>query len=106
MSVLYITEFADVSHIGGGTSSIGAIPITAKQAITTSATAAQSAAFQNNTKVVRLHNDTTAPISVAFGLNPTAITNSDMRMAVNTTEYFDISGVLGDGYKVSAIVST
>ncbi len=82
------------------------IPINAAQAITTSASSAQSAAFQNNTKLLRINNDTTSAVSLAFGTNPTAVINTGIRMTPNATEYFDISSVMGQSYKVAAVVTT
>jgi hypothetical protein len=102
MSIMYITEFADVSRVGGDAVSMPSIPPTASQAITFS-TVAQSAAFQNNTKVVRINVDGLA--NIAFGLNPTAVASTSMRMSAGATEYFDVSNVMGQGYKVSAITS-
>jgi hypothetical protein len=109
MSVLYITEFArfgrDAAGYGGP---VGEMPPLATQFITTSGVSAQSAAFNAATRLVRVHNDTTAPVNVKFGANPTAVTVQDMRMAGNTTEYFmlDASQAAIAPLKLAAIVST
>lgn len=100
MSIMYITEFAGVRAGGGGL--MASLPPTASQAITFS-TAAQSAAFQNNTSMVRINVDGLA--NIAFGTNPTAVASTSMRMSAGQTEYFDLSSVIGQGYKVSAITS-
>lgn len=101
MSVLYVTEYADIAKTQ---IPIGSIPVTATQNISFTATAGQSAAFQNNTKYVRLATDGVA--NVKFGVNPTAVTGVDMRLGVTSIgEIFDVSSVLGDGYKVSAVTA-
>jgi hypothetical protein len=99
---MYITEFADVGKTGGVVP-VGAIPANAKQFITFSATAGQSAAFANNTRLVRIAVDGAA--SIAFGTNPTAVTAQDARLSTGAVEYYDISAVMGQGYKVSAVTT-
>ncbi len=103
MSTMYITEFADVGKMGGVVA-VAAIPATAKQNITFTGTAGQSAAFQSNTRLVRVHVDGIA--SILFGTNPTATANVDARMTAGQTEYFDVSTVMSQGYKISAVTST
>ena len=99
MSIMYITEFAD---IGKGIGLVGSIPVNTTQAVSFS-TVAQSAALQNNTKLVRVNVDGLA--NIKFGTNPTAVASTDMRMSAGSTEYFDVSTVMGQGYKISAITS-
>ena len=106
MALLYITEFARFGRDGGGYGGpVGEQAPLASQAIATSAVSAQSAAFNASTRLVRLHNDSTSPIMVKFGTNPTAVTLVDARMAANTTEYFmlDASQAAITPFKVAAI---
>ncbi len=98
MSIMYITEFADLGRLAP----YGSIPVNATQAVTFS-TVAQSAALQNNTRLVRVNVDGLA--NIKFGTNPTAVASTDMRMTAGSTEYFDVSTVMGQGYKISAITS-
>src|SRR6266446_624453 len=100
MGILYITEFANIGFTGlGSPTQIAAQPVNAEQSITFT-THVESTAFKNNTQIVRLHNDATSPVSVAFGTAPVA-TTANMRMAANQTEYFTVP--TGQGYKVSAL---
>lgn len=102
MSILYITEFADVGK-SGGVVPVASIPANTKQTVSFTGTAGQSAAFQNNTRLVRIAVDGIA--SIAFGLNPTAVASTDARMSAGSVEYYDISTVMGLGYKVSAVTT-
>lgn len=101
MSTLYISEYADVGHAGGNVP-VGAEPANTDQVVTFTATAGQSVAFKNNTVMVRIHTD--GICSILFGTNPTAVANTNKRMAVSQTEYFTVP--LGASYKVSAVTST
>lgn len=99
MATLYIAEFGSMGDTGQGIAQIGAAPPLAEQTLTIAGASAPSAAFGNDTQMVRLHTD--AICSVAFGTTPVA-TAAKMRMGANTTEYF---GVL-PGSKVAVIVNT
>lgn len=100
MSLLYIQEYAEMLRINGELAQVGREPALASQAITFTGTAGQSAAFNANTRFVRTHVDGIA--SLKFGSNPTALANTDQRMAAGSTEFF---GVV-PGHKVSAVTST
>lgn len=101
MAKVYITEFVSV----GGTGNFpvqGALAdgqYTEQTPITTSGSSQQSAAFQTNTKFVRIHTD--GIMSIAFGVNPTATVNT-MRLAANQTEYFSVI----PGQKLAVITNT
>jgi len=95
MAKLYITEFTGAKN--GGT--IPVTPPLAEQAVTFTGTAAQSAAFNAKTTLVRIQPD--AICSVAFGSNPTATANNQ-RMTAGQTEYFTVV----PGQKVSAITNS
>lgn len=102
MALLYISEYANTyqDHGAGGTA--GQEPaITDQTPISTAGASVQSAAFNTNTKLIRVHNDSTNPCCIVFGSNPTATTNNK-RLAPNQTEYF---GVI-PGQKLAVILAT
>lgn len=59
----------------------------------------KSAAFEAQTRIVRLHTDATC--RVLFGSDPTAVATTSIRMAAGQTEFF---GVI-PGQKVAVIAS-
>lgn len=97
---MYVTEYADAGY-GSNGSSLGAEPMVGDQVVSFTATPGASAAFKNNTKVVRVHVDGIA--SILFGTAPTAAT-TNKRMIAGQTEYFMVP--VGAAYKVSAITNT
>lgn len=101
MSTLYVSEYADVGR-AGGIIPVGSEPSTDQTPVTFTASAGQSAAFKNNTTMVRIHVDGIA--SILFGTNPTATANTNKRMTAGQTEYFTVP--LGQAYKISAVTST
>lgn len=101
MPNLYITEFAQE-----GVDALGRVMPTARQQPLASqkvtfTTSTQSATLNANTTLVRLNTD--GVCSVAFGTNPTA-TTSDMRMALDQTEYFAVQA--NSGLKIAAVSNT
>ena len=97
---LYISEFsigADQSNVLGN---VARPPPSAEQTVGTTAGSVQSAAFQNGTTLVRVHNDGVNPVAIAWGINPTAVATvagataasapGTMRMSANQTEYFNV----------------
>lgn len=100
MALLYISEYAEEGHFPSSVS-VGAEPSTDQTPVTLTGSSAQSSAFKNNTRLVRLANDSSSAICVAFGTNPTATVSVSKRMAANQTEYFAVP--LGLAYKVAAI---
>lgn len=101
MSLAYITEYSEMPRINGQIALVGQEPNAAMQApLTFTGTAGQSAAFNANTKFIRFHAD--GICSIKFGTNPTAVANTDMRLAASSTEFF---GVV-PGQKVSVVTST
>lgn len=100
MATLYVSEYADVGRYGG-LIPVGAEPSVADQTVTFTATPGQSAAFKNNTTMVRIHTD--GICSILFGANPTAAT-TNKRLTAGQTEYFVVP--TGQSYKVSAITNT
>lgn len=106
MAKLYVTEFSSLAQAGAQAGPgaltngpIVATPPVVDQTPVAIGVAAQSAAFNDATKIVRIHTD--AICSIAFGKNPTASVNT-MRLAAGQTEYF---GVI-PGEKVSVIANT
>ena len=108
---LYITEFASLAVqqvAGAGAPQVPQQPPVAQQVISVTSTSAQCSAFNAATTVVRLHCDSSAPVSFLFGASPTATVESgsppSARLAENQTEYHAVPA--GQGYKVAAILST
>lgn len=99
MATLYIAEYASIS-IGqaGRLHQHPDEPPLNEQTLSIGVGSNASAAFQPQTRMVRLHTD--AICSVAFGTNPTATTNNQ-RLAANQTEYKGVP--LGQGFKVAVI---
>lgn len=102
MAVLYITEYADAAH-AASTEAITAIqePAAAEQTVVIGAGSLQSAAFQNNTRFVRLNADVAC--SVTFGTNPTA-TAAKARLGANADRLVGVP--MGAGFKVATITNT
>jgi hypothetical protein len=100
MAKVYITEYNHIVHLLEGTTPIAAEPALVDQApVTTTGASAQAAAFNLNTKLIRVHTD--GIISFNVGSNPTASTNN-RRMAANSTEYFGVQG----GQTIALITNT
>jgi hypothetical protein len=97
MSTLSIAEFRQL----GKDDRIQAVeqPPLAEQTVTVSGTSAQSSAFNDGTRIIRVHTD--AIVSILIGSNPTA-TTAKARMVAGQTEYFTVVG----GHKIAAITNT
>lgn len=100
MAKLYVTEFrhGGATTLGGNVAQVSQEPALAEQAFTFTTTT-QSAAFNANTRFIRVHTDSIC--SIAIGLNPTATTDS-RRMVAGQTEYFAVPG----GWKIAAVTNT
>lgn len=103
MSTMYVCEYAQAGYTGQGVVPIAMETGTDQAPVTFTGTAGQSAAFKPNTTLVRIHVDGIA--SILFGANPTAVANTNKRMAASTTEYFFVNQLSG-ATKVSAVTST
>lgn len=101
MSIMYIREYTESGIYNNG-NNIPIEPGTDQAPVTFTGTAGQSATFKNNTRVVRIAVDGTA--SILFGVNPTAVANTNLRMGAGQTSDFLVS--LGSGLKVSAVTTT
>lgn len=102
MATLYITEFSDisVSFVRGNLAQIATQPPVVDQTpVAISGASAQSAAFNANTTLVRIHTDSIC--SILFGTNPTAAT-TNARLVAGQTEYFGVA----PGMKVAVIANT
>lgn len=108
MAVLYITEYASL----GGQVPAALEPALAIQTVAIGATALLSAAFNLQTRIVRLHSDTIC--SVKFGpatpsaSTPVATANTT-RLATNQTEYFTVGPEFcasGAAFAVSVITNS
>lgn len=99
MPKLYITEFANLGFISGRAVQAPAEPPIAEQAVTFS-TATSSAAFNENTRFVRLQAD--GICSIKFGPSPQTATTNNKRMAAGATEFFGVT----PGHIVSVVNNT
>ena len=100
MAVVDITEYDKLALDNlGARVAAGVEPSKSVQQIAvTGASAACAAAFDGNTKFVRVHTDVT--IRIAFGAAPVAAATSQ-RMVAGATEYFGVT----PGIKMAAITS-
>lgn len=100
MPTLDITEYQELSTAGRGQQiPAGQEPAILNQQVAIGGTSAQSAAFRDNTRFIRVHTD--AACRLAIGTNPTASATS-MRMGAGGTEYLGVY----PGLKVAVITST
>lgn len=98
MANLFIQEYAELAQdTRGYMVQAGREPALATQVVAHTATAGSSATFHNNTKFIRVVADTAAYLK--FGVNPTAVTATDMPIQANTVEFFGVT----KGQKVSAV---
>jgi hypothetical protein len=96
MAVLYISEYS--GYLQGGVQ-VPVEPAIATQTVAIGGSSTQSAAFNANTRLVRLETD--AICSISFGQSPT-VTTSNARMAANSEDYFEVQ----PGHKVAVITNT
>jgi hypothetical protein len=100
MAILDVTEYNELTQAGRGHLVMaGQEPCTLNQQVVVGASSAQSLAFADTTRFIRIHSDVAC--RVAIGANPTASTAS-MRMGAGGTEYL---GVL-PGLKIAVIATT
>jgi len=97
MSILQITEYKEVGNeITGIRLPVAQEPFVAVQQVTISGTTAQSAAFNAETRYIRISGD--AAFRFRVGLDPTAVI-TDTRMIADAAEYFGVT----PGHKIAAI---
>lgn len=93
MANVNISEYPHVGVAGSFAAQIGSLPPLAVQNLTPSGTTAQSSAFTDYTRIIRVFTDTAIAIRVGDALpapGPVALT-TDTRMAANATEYFAVA---------------
>lgn len=97
MGTLYIQEYTSTGRDANGKElPFPAEPPVARQTVTTSATAAQSSAFNAATKFVRIVGS--GAVALEFGPDPTAVV-TDTWVPATTPEFFSVRG----GDKLSVI---
>lgn len=94
MTTLFITEFS--ARTDGAFQMFGVAPPISEQTVVIGGASAASAAFNPETKLIRVHADVAC--SISFGTDPTATTGS-ARLAANSTEYFAVNS----GLKIAVI---
>lgn len=103
MASLYITQYSKLGMDPNGQDvQAGLEPYVAYEKLTYTGTAAASAAFNAQTRFVRLHSD--GIFSYRITAAGTAATTGDARVAANATEFIAVEP--GSAMKVSAIVNT
>ena len=99
MAILDITEYDELAQAGRGHLVMaGQEPKKLNQQVSIGASSAQSAAFTDTTRFVRIHAESACRIEV--GSNPTA-SSASMRIGAGGTEYL---GVL-PGLKIAVIAT-
>ena len=91
MSIVSVTQFSAVGVVSNGSLMCPQAPFVATEDINASTVSAQSAAFDGQTRFVRILSD--ANVRVRFGSNPTA-TAADMPIRANSPEF--VAVVSGD----------
>lgn len=102
MAKVYITEYTKIGAgfgFGTGQALVQEPGHVIQTPVAIGGASVQSAAFNADTRIIRVHTD--AVCSIAFGTNPTATANS-MRLAGNQTEYFAVRA----GDKLAVITNT
>lgn len=98
MATAYIREYADIAVTYGKYLQAGAEPAIADQTVATSASSAQSAAFNANTQLIAISTPAAQAVACVFGANPTALTSS-LRLPANSIVFFGVK----PGHKVALI---
>ena len=98
MATAYIREYADVAVTYAKYLQAGAEPGLADQTVTTSASSAQSSAFNANTQFIAISTPAAQAVACLFGANPTALVTS-LRLPANSIVFFGVK----PGQKVALI---
>ncbi len=98
MATAYIREYEDIPNVFGKAAQAPTEPGVADQTITTSGTAAVSAAFNAKTNLIAISTPATQAVACLFGASPTALVTS-LRLPSNSTFFFGVK----TGQKVSLI---
>lgn len=99
MATAYIREYADLATTFSKYLQAGAEPGIADQAVSTSGTSAQSAAFNANTRFIAISTPAAQAVCCAFGADPTAATATSLRLPANSIVFFGVK----PGQKVALI---
>lgn len=91
MSIVSVTQFSAVGVVSNGSLMCPQAPFVATEDINASTVSAQSAAFDGQTRFVRVVSD--ANVRVRFGSDPTAVV-TDMPIRANSPEF--VAVVPGD----------
>lgn len=88
MGTVNISEYSNTTFgMPGNGTDIPSTPEVASSNVTSSGTSAQSSAFNDVTKIIRVTTDTT--VRVTFGADPTA-TATDIRIKADTVSFFGV----------------
>lgn len=101
MATLFISEHED--YRGPADGNIIRSPAITSQTVTITSSSVSSVSFQSQTRVIRVHADTTC--SVLFGVAPSA-TLSSPRMATGQTEYYALPSTTNTTLKVAVIANS
>lgn len=100
MPLLDVTEYQELAAAGRGHVVMSGLePSLLNQQVSIGGASAQSAAFSDTTRFVRVHADVSCRVSV--GANPTA-SSASMRIGAGGTEYLGVR----PGLKIAVISST
>lgn len=99
MAKLFITEHPMPSVYQGTTLPVVPMPPLASQTVAIDASSAQSAAFNDKTRIIGVTAD--AACSIAIGANPTADADS-FRLAAGQTIFYEVQ----PGHKIAVITNT
>lgn len=102
MALLYITEYKNAAMSDGVAVQAGQEPGLYQTPVVIGVGSLQSALFHTDTRFIRVHTD--AICSIACAVNPTAIAQTQNRMAANQTEFFGVPP--GGTHRLAVIAST
>lgn len=98
MASIYVAEFSVFGVDPNTGEALAKVPPITEQKVTYPAA---SSPFNVATRFVRIHNDATGGVSIAFGTGVASATTSNMRLAANQTEYFMVNA----GDQVAAVAN-
>lgn len=104
MATLWIKEHAKKPQLAGSPD-VWSEPVLAEQAVTFTATAGQSAAFNAQTKFITVSSDSVFAYLVAT--DPTAVAGTNFRVGTDQILTFGVEPPSGTApYKISAVITT
>jgi len=99
VATAYIREYASLAQAANAKAQAPQEPGLTSQAVATSASSAQSAAFQDDTLLIAISTPAAQAVCVEFGANPTAATATSLRLPSNNVFFFGVK----PGQKVAFI---